>query len=239
MRFLADLIYCCAAVFLVGLGWRLFVWLRAPAPLKIVLTPAPATAAGVARRLAVETLTFRSLFRADRRLWAAAWLFHLSLLLLAIGHIAGLVLPEFSRHLLGLTESDFHVVAQLTGGLFGLVALVPLAGLLVRRLTSERLRYFSTFSDYFALVLLLLVLLTGNQMRFLGGIEMAQAREYVSGLLAFRPVAPPPAPAFTAHLLLVCALLVYIPFSKLVHLGALFLSPTLNQRNNPREKRHL
>lgn len=236
---LADLIYLCAAVFLVGMGWRVFVWLRAPAPLKIVLTPAPKTAAGVARRLAGEGLLFRSLWTADRRLWAVAWLFHLSLVLLAIGHLGGLVLPGFSRQMLGLTEAQFHLLAQATGGLFGILAMLPLADLLVRRCTSERLRYCSTFADYFALVLLLLVLATGNQMRFLGGIEMVQARQYVAGLLAFHPVALPPAPAFVAHLLLVCALLAYIPFSKLVHLGGLFLSPTLTQRNNPRERRHL
>jgi nitrate reductase gamma subunit len=103
----------------------------------------------------------------------------------------------------------------------------------------ERLRYISTFSDYFALALLLLVIATGNQMRFMGSLDLAQARQFVSGVLTFHPVAPPSDAAFVAHLLLVCALLVYIPFSKLVHLGGLVLSPTLNQKNNPRDQRHV
>jgi nitrate reductase gamma subunit len=236
---LAELFYVCAAVFLVGMGWRLFTWLRAPVPLKIVLTPAPATAAGVARRLAGETLFFRSLFGADRWLWGGAWLFHLSLLLLAIGHVAGLVLPGFSRAALGLTESQFHRMAQLTGGAFGILAVLPLLHLLLRRFTLERVRYLSTFGDYFALGLLLLVIVTGNQMRFLGSLEMTQARQFVSGVLLLQPVAPPAAPAFVVHLLLVCALLAYIPFSKLAHLGGLFFSPTLNQKNDPRERRHV
>jgi nitrate reductase gamma subunit len=84
----------------------------------------------------------------------------------------------------------------------------------------------------------MLILVTGNQMRFMGGLEMADARQFVSGLLTLQPMEPPPSLAFQVHLLLVCALLVYIPFSKLMHLGGLVFSPTLNQRNNPRERRY-
>ena len=137
-------------------------------PLKIVLTPAPTTAAGVVRRLAGEALVFRSLFAADRSLWVAAWVFHLSLVMLAVGHIGGLVVPGFAQTSLGLTEEQFHRMAQVTGGVFGILAVVPLLYLLLRRLVMERLRYLSTLSDYLALALLLLVIATGNQMRFIG-----------------------------------------------------------------------
>lgn len=236
---LPALLYASAAVFLAGMGWRLLTWLRAPVPLKIVLTPGPATSAGVTRRLAGEALLFRSLFQADRWLWGAAWLFHVSLVLLAVGHVAGLVVPELARASLRLTEDQFHQLAQVAGGVFGVLAVVPLLCLLLRRFTMERLRHISTFSDYFALALLLLVIATGNQMRFMGGLDLAQARQFVSGVLTLRPVAPPSDSAFLAHLLLVCALLIYIPFSKLMHLGGLFFSPTLNQKNNPRECRHV
>ena len=239
MLLLPVLLYLSGAVFLTGMGWRLFTWLRAPVPLKIVLTPGPATGAGVARRLAGEALLFRSLFQADPWLWVAAWLFHISLVLLAVGHLAGLVVPELARASLGLTEDQFHQLAQVAGGIFGVLAVVPLLCLLLRRFTMERLRYISTFSDYFALALLLLVIATGNHMRFMGSLDLAQARQFVAGFLAFHPVAAPSDAAFVAHLLLLCALLAYIPFSKLVHLGGLAFSPTLNQRNNPREQRHV
>jgi nitrate reductase gamma subunit len=235
---LPFLLYLSAAVFLAGMGRRLAAWLRAPAPLKIVLTPAPATSAGVVHRLAGEALLFRSLFQADRWLWVTAWLFHVSLLLLAVGHIAGLVVPGLARASLGLTEEQFHELAQVTGGAFGVLAIVLLLLLLLRRLTMDRLRYISTFSDYFALALLLLVIVTGNQMRFMGAFDLAQARQFVSGVLTFHPVAPPSDAAFVAHLLLVCALLVCIPFSKLVHFSGLVFNPTLNQKNNPREQRY-
>ncbi len=235
---LPTLLYLSAVVFVAGMGWRIFTWLRAPVPLKIVLTPGPATTAGVVCRLAGELALFRSLFGADRRLWGAAWLFHLSLVLLAAGHIGGLVIPEFAQASLGLTEMQFHHLAQMAGGAFGMLATVPLLYLLLQRLVAERLRYISTFGDYFALGLLLLIISTGNQMRFMGGLEPAEARQFVSGWLALHPVATPSNPAFAVHLLLVCALLAYLPFSKLAHLGGLVFNPTLNQKNNPREQRH-
>ena len=83
---LPALLYLSAAVFLIGMGWRLFKWLRTPVPLKIVLTPAPKTSSGVTRRLAEEMLGFRSLFKADRLFWIPSWLFHVSLVLLLVGH---------------------------------------------------------------------------------------------------------------------------------------------------------
>ncbi len=129
-------------------------------------------------------------------------------------------------------------MAQMTGDLFGTFAALPLIWFLLRRLISERVRYVSTVADFAALLLLLLVIGTGMQMRLTPGFDLAQARAFVSGILTFSPVAAPAGNAFTAHLLLVCALLVYIPFSKLVHLGGLPFSPTLNQLNNPREERY-
>lgn len=236
---LPILLYVAAAIFLAGMGWRLLTWLRAPVPLKIVLTPGPVTGSGVVRRLAGELVLFRSLFGADRGLWGAAWVFHVSLALLAVGHLGGLVVPGIARSSLGMTEEQFHHLAQITGGVFGLLAVAPLFYLLWRRLAAERVRYITTFSDYFALGLLLLIILTGNDMRFAGGLEIVQARQFVWGWLTFHPVAAPAVPAFTAHVLLVCVLLIYLPFSKLVHLGGLVFSPTLNQKNNPRVDRHI
>ena len=41
------------------------------------------------------------------------------------------------------------------------------------------------------------------------------------------------------HLLLVCVLMIVFPFSKLLHAPGLFFSPTRNQADNPRERRHV
>jgi nitrate reductase gamma subunit len=126
------------------------------------------------------------------------------------------------------------------GSVIGLLAMLFLLVLLLRRLALERPRWISTFSDYFALVLLLLIVITGNQMRFTSHFDLLQSRRFVAGWLGLHPVAAPHELWFTAHILLISTLLIYIPFSKLVHAGgATLLSPTLNQMNDPRIRRHI
>ena len=42
-----------------------------------------------------------------------------------------------------------------------------------------------------------------------------------------------------AHLLLVVLLMIVFPFSKLLHAPGVFFSPSRNQADDPRQKRHL
>jgi hypothetical protein len=59
-------------------------------------------------------------------------------------------------------------------------------------------------------------------------------------MAAFQPRAPQALGSlFLCHLLLVCALATYFPFSKLMHMGGVFLSPTRNLANNSRSRRHI
>ena len=44
---------------------------------------------------------------------------------------------------------------------------------------------------------------------------------------------------FYIHLFLICTLFAYFPFSKLVHMGGVFMSPTRVLANTSREKRHI
>jgi nitrate reductase gamma subunit len=49
----------------------------------------------------------------------------------------------------------------------------------------------------------------------------------------------PSDPILLVHLGLVAALMIIFPYSKLLHAPGLFFSPTRNQVDNPRERRHL
>ena len=61
-----------------------------------------------------------------------------------------------------------------------------------------------------------------------------------SDWLLFRPSIPASVgPLFFVHLTLVSVLLAYFPFSKLVHMGGIFLSPTRNLANDSRMRRHV
>ena len=59
-------------------------------------------------------------------------------------------------------------------------------------------------------------------------------------LATFSPAVPAGVGSlFFAHLFLICILLAYFPFSKLLHAPGLFFSPSRNQVDDPRERRHL
>ena len=65
-------------------------------------------------------------------------------------------------------------------------------------------------------------------------------------LLASAPIAlansipeEPMDPVLLLHLAMVAILMILLPFSKLLHIPGIFFSPTRNQVDNPREKRHL
>ena len=118
--------------------------------------------------------------------------------------------------------------------------LAALAYLFLRRIFIPQIRYISLAADYFPLLLLLGIVLTGVWMRYFAKVDIVAIKELAMGLLNFKPqLQAGISPVFYMHLFFVCLLLVYFPFSKLMHLGGVFLSPTRNLANNNRDVRHV
>ena len=121
-----------------------------------------------------------------------------------------------------------------------LTFLLGVTYLLIRRLTDPQVRYISLVGDYFPLLLLLGVGLSGVWMRHFGKVDIAGVKELMVGFFHFNPVVPEGiSPIFYGHLFLVSVLLAYFPFSKLTHMAGVFLSPTRNLANNNRAVRHV
>jgi nitrate reductase gamma subunit len=81
---------------------------------------------------------------------------------------------------------------------------------------------------------------TGIMMRYITKIDVTAAKALTMGLVTFRPTIPDGiSPIFYVHVFFVSILLAYFPFSKLMHLGGVFLSPTRNMTTNTREVRHV
>jgi nitrate reductase gamma subunit len=62
---------------------------------------------------------------------------------------------------------------------------------------------------------------------------------FFTGLMRFDLNPLPTQPMLLLHLFLVASLMIIFPFSKLLHAPGVFFSPTRNQVDNPREKRHV
>jgi nitrate reductase gamma subunit len=121
-----------------------------------------------------------------------------------------------------------------------LLLVITVTFLVIRRLASAQMRIISLSTDYFPLLLILAIALSGISMRYLDKVDVVEIKILVQGLVSFQFDAPGEIGGmFYVHLFLVCVLASYFPFSKLMHMGGIFLSPTRNLANNSREKRHI
>ncbi len=225
----AVLLYAAAAVLVAGVGLRVWTYARTPAPLKIPTTPAPVTRGGVALRLLREVVLFESLFRSNLWTWAFGWLFHAGLALVLLRHLRYFVEPV----------PGWLAFVQPFGVWGGVAMAAGLAGLWARRFLVPRVRYISTPSDHLMLALLLAIAVSGLAMTFVAHTDVVRVKAFVLGLLWLDWQPMPAGFLIALHLALVAALMLVFPFSKLLHAPGVFFSPTRNQVDDPRERRHL
>jgi nitrate reductase gamma subunit len=162
---------------------------------------------------------FPNLFKADKLLWGGAWVFHAALAAILFRHLRYFTYPVPSLVL------QMETVALFFGYLFGAAILY----LFWRRLALPRTLYISNVPDYFALALLFGIAATGMLVSAWLHVSIVDVKAYILGLLTLRPVPPPMHPLFLTHLSLVFILMIYFPWSKLLHAGGIFFSPTRAQ----------
>ena len=233
MSFLTDLyaylFYFAAFMLIAGLTYKVVQYARTPAPLKIPTTPAPTTQSGVVFRMAREVVLFESLFRGNKWTWIFGWMFHFGLFLVTLRHL---------RYFMDPVPAVIQFIQP-----FGIYAAFPmvlgLAGLWARRFLVDRVRYISAPSDHLILALLILIGATGLLMSFFVHTDVVSVKTFFVGLYGFDFNPLPGDPVLLLHLLLVAGLMIVFPYSKLLHAPGLFFSPTRNQIDDPRERRHL
>ena len=224
----------------------------------------PSSTFGVIVRMFLEIVMFRSLFRNTRMklngdgklsyqlelfLWIGALAFHYAFLTVSIRHLRFFAEPvPFFVTLLEQVDGFFRIEvmydaiqAGLPGVyLSGLVLFAAALYLFVRRVIIPNVRYISLAADFFPLFLIMGIALSGIFMRYVAKVDITAIKELTMGLVTFRPTIPEGiGGVFFAHLFLVSVLLAYFPFSKLMHLGGVFLSPTRNMTGNTRQVRHV
>lgn len=224
----------------------------------------PSSTFGVIVRMFLEIVCFRSLFRNTRMklmggtkmthqlelfLWIGALAFHYAFFAVVVRHLRFFTEPV--PFFVTLTEQVdafmrievlYDVVQTGLPGVFmsGLVLLAATIYLFLRRIFIPQVRYISLANDFFPLFLIMGIALSGIFMRYFTKVDIVAIKELTMGLATFRPTIPDGVSGlFFAHMFLVSILLAYFPFSKLMHLGGVFLSPTRNMTANSRQVRHV
>jgi len=262
--------YAAITTLIVGLIYRVVKWARVPVPfhvptvsgqqkslpwIKSSAVESPVNTWGVIGRLALEIFLFRSLFRNDKvelkrgqklvyggnkYLWLGGLAFHWSLFIILFRHLRYFLEPVpavvlFTQNIDGILQLAVPALY-----LTDVIILIALTYLFIRRVVYAKLRYISLPADYFAVLLLLGIVISGVLMRYIYKVDIVAVKGLAMGMLTFHPVAPEGIGlAFFIHLFLVSTMFIYLPFSKLVHAAGILLSPTRNLKNNSRMRRHI
>jgi nitrate reductase gamma subunit len=215
----------------------------------------PSTTGWVIARMALEILLFRSLFRNtkmemhpgpkityhwEKWLWLAGLAFHYAFLVIILRHLRFFMNPvPFFVHAIEAGDGFFQ--AGLPGiYISDLIFIVAVTSLFIRRVIIPQVKYISLPADYFPLFLLLAIGTTGIFTRYITKVDVVKVKELAMGLVTFSAMEPQGVGVvFFIHLFLVCVLMAYFPFSKLMHAGGVFLSPTRNLPNDSRMRRHI
>jgi nitrate reductase gamma subunit len=215
----------------------------------------PSSNFGVIGRMLLEVFFFRSLFMntktemtcgnrvvygSEKWLWSAAIAFHYSFLIVLLRHMEFFAQPApFYIDILKSIDGFFEIgVPRLF--ITGAILLASVTYLFARRIYIPQVRYISLAADYFPLFLILAIASTGILMRYFFMVDLVSVKMLTLGLVRFNPVIPEGVGAiFYVHIFLVSILIAYFPLSKLMHMGGIFLSPTLNMANNSRMVRHI
>ena len=214
-------------VLIVGFAMRIAKWSKAPVG-KMTIYPGAKSGGELIGAVLKEVMLFRGLFQGNKALWAGSYIFHGMLFFIFFGHIR-----VFWEALFFLPKDAQDMVSATTGGTFGVVLLIAATFLLIRRFLIGSVREISDLEDYFALVLLIAIVVTGDAMRFWAGahIDLAtETRPYFIALFTFGTVTVPSNPWFLAHFLLAQVLFLYMPFSKFLHIPGIFYSQQLVQK---------
>ncbi|MGG5253212.1 respiratory nitrate reductase subunit gamma [Neobacillus sp. SM06] len=171
-------------------------------------------------------------FEKNQLKWGSM-LFHIGILLVFLGHVAGLLIPKAFLENAGITETVYHVGAVYGGGFAGLLTLVGIIILLSRRHTNARIRLTSDVSDMVTIWLIFLIIIVGLYNTLIRNqvYPTFDYRETISpwvrGLLTFTPNPEQMKEVpfgFQLHLLLSFLLIGIWPFTRLVHVWSAPLS---------------
>ena len=154
-------------------------------------------------------------------------MFHFGILVVIVGHVIGLVIPESWTAAIGMSEHAYHVQAVTLGTIAGITTLAGATLLIYRRRTRGPVFMATTVNDKVMYVVLVLAIVLGLYATALGSGVVGESynyRESVSvwfrsiWVLAPRGDLMAEAPLYyQLHVLIALALFALWPFSRLVH----------------------
>jgi nitrate reductase gamma subunit len=223
--FVEKLPYVTITVFLAGTLIRLNRWLSAPKdPKETTLNPVASL-----KYIILDVVLFRKTYKTDKPMWLTLVLFHVGAGGILFGHMRGFHWWSAAMfEPLGHWAAEFmvHTLPIYIGWMFIATQIV----LLVRRGNLEKKQLLSLPNDYGALILLLVTSILGQGMRIVPPEAIPTeiySVVFIPGLIVLHLEKVPSFHWFFWHVLFTQLLVMYIPFSKLVHVITGVITPAL------------
>jgi len=211
---LATLSQACVLLLIIGLLYRLVSWLLAPRS-RGGLTGGSSSWPRALYWAFLDLVLMRKALKADFYRGLAAWLMHILVLVLLLGHARAF--GAWSSE--AVPEPLRPMFIEVAPAVLGWLLFACLVFLLARRLSSKLARSLFTLHDAALYALLLTAVFAGNLMRLLPSSHEPFTWSPLPGLELRLEHTPNPA-VFTVHVAAVSLLVAYLPFSPLIHVVA-------------------
>ena len=238
--------YLVVLIFIAGILYRFISWVISSSLTglySVAIMPNRDDYIKVTREVLKRIFTFYTLNTNDRLLFIGSFLFHWGIWVVLIGHL-GVILPESVLSSFGITPSLHRLIAYVAGGIAGTMALTGLVILTIRRIIGYEVRVYSFnvrintpkisyLDDYFALSILLLLVLFGlMQTLWLHPDFEATVVPWIASLASFKPSVSyiATAPLITqVHVFLAMLFIAYFPWGKMMHPFSFLVMPTITR----------
>lgn len=153
-------------------------------------------------------------------------MFHWGILVVVAGHFVGFLAPHWLVSPF-LTASQHQLLAMVGGGAAGVVAIIGLTILILRRIGTPRVRATSRTWDIVIVFMLWFQLALGLgtvllSMRHMDGAMFEQLTDYVKGIVTFQPgvaaLLDGVPLTYRAHIALGFTIFLVSPFTRMVHI---------------------
>jgi len=192
---------------------------------------------GEMKEMVKEMLFIKNLFVNQKRQWYLSYALHLGIYLLGLWTVlllVGAIMELSGTPVAAGNATSVNVIYYLTlyAGLSGAALLtVGSGGLVIKRIVNNVFSKYTTPQEYFNLLFLFAVTLSGL---LVWSVDPAfnYGREIFKGLITFSPITTNA--ALTVHIILLGALMIYIPQTKMSHyVGKYFAFHKVLWENEP------
>lgn len=224
--------YISLILFIIGVLWKFGRWISANSLTGLYSVAVMSYKWGFGGRFSEvlkRVFLLYTLSTSDKLVLVGSFLFHWGIWIALLGHLA-MIIPPYQ---FGISKEMHKAIALYVGGAAGIVAMIGILLLLIRRAARSDVRRLSYLDDWFALVLLVAIIILGNvQSLVIRPDYMATVSPWLQNILSGRVAEAigyiTQADGVTKlHTALAMLFIAYVPFGKMMHPFSFLAMPTL------------